>query len=150
MRIIDNNGYEYRTNSVNPFTVFGWGGPDDNITFNYNTKGNTTLSDVVGIPFFLDEDEIAAALAEEDRLADQNEEVASFDSNDYERSDSFDNVDDDMDDEDFDNSQKRTSKGLRKKSAAKGKAPKKKMKKAVLAPAKKAMKAKHKPSKEAL
>ncbi len=51
-RILDVNGYEYRTNSVNPFSDSRpqfW--RDNSITFNFNTKGNVTLSDVVGIPF---------------------------------------------------------------------------------------------------
>ena len=49
-RIIDITGYEYRANAVN---IFGgeccWDFRSPNITFNYNTKGNITLSDVVGI-----------------------------------------------------------------------------------------------------
>jgi len=61
-RVIDDNGYEYRTNSINP--VGGsccWGSSDDNLTFNYNTKGNVTLSDVVGIPFGFDNLDVVAA-----------------------------------------------------------------------------------------
>jgi len=49
-RIIDITGYEYRTNAINPFgsdCCWDFGSP--HITFNYNTKGNVTLSDVVGI-----------------------------------------------------------------------------------------------------
>ena len=46
-RILDNTGYEYRTNSLGitedePVTI-------DEFTFNYNTKGNITHSDIVGI-----------------------------------------------------------------------------------------------------
>jgi len=49
-RILDNNGYEYRTNSVNPFGRVEF--PlEANITFNFNTKGGVILSDVVGIVF---------------------------------------------------------------------------------------------------
>ena len=50
-RVIDENGYEYRTNSLNP--LFGsccWGSSEDKLTFNYNIKGDVTLSDVIGIP----------------------------------------------------------------------------------------------------
>ncbi len=63
-RILDNNGYEYRTNSVNPFTS----GPFDLFgavhTFNFNTESGVTLSDVVGLAFrvdFMDTGEILAA-----------------------------------------------------------------------------------------
>jgi len=49
-RIIDITGYEYRTNAIDINGEFGpWGRDRPNITFNYNTKGNITLSDVVGI-----------------------------------------------------------------------------------------------------
>lgn len=48
-RIEDNNGYEYRTNSVFPEPQ----GIDSSfatpITFNFNTEGNINLSDVVGL-----------------------------------------------------------------------------------------------------
>ncbi len=46
-RIVDNNGYEYRTNSLAvtfPSTIV-----TEQFTFNYNVKGNVTLSDVLGI-----------------------------------------------------------------------------------------------------
>ena len=59
-RIIDNNGYEYRTNSVNPersnFEYF-----DGSVTFNFNTKGNITLSDVVGLTFDIDNGEVVTS-----------------------------------------------------------------------------------------
>ncbi len=49
MRIIDDNGYEYRTNFVDT----GVGNPqsqgDDKLTFNFNTAGGVTLSDVFGL-----------------------------------------------------------------------------------------------------
>ncbi len=71
-RIIDDNGYEYRTNSVNPdgnfFTLF-----TETLTFNFNTKGNVTLSDIVGIVFDLEDGEIVAAdLADNYVAADIN------------------------------------------------------------------------------
>ena len=47
LRVLDNSGYEYRTNLQGVFT--GEEGSTPDITFNYNTKGGTTLSDVVGI-----------------------------------------------------------------------------------------------------
>jgi len=63
-RILDNNGYEYRTNSVNPFTS----GPFDLFgathTFNFNTEGDITFSDIVGLTFrvdFMETGEIIAA-----------------------------------------------------------------------------------------
>jgi len=53
LRIQDDNGYEYRTNllgedadrDIDNSTAA------DFMTFNFNTKGDVTLSDVVGIPF---------------------------------------------------------------------------------------------------
>jgi len=53
LRILDDNGYEYRTNlqgevhseSIDDFDAAQF------ITFNFNTKGGVTLSDVVGIPY---------------------------------------------------------------------------------------------------
>ena len=48
-RIIDDNGYEYRTNSIDRLGGCCWADNNSNLTFNYNTKGNITLSDVVGI-----------------------------------------------------------------------------------------------------
>lgn len=59
-RIIDDNGYEYRTNSVNPDGDFG-SSFTETLSFNFNTKGNVTLSDVVGIVFDLEDGEIVAA-----------------------------------------------------------------------------------------
>jgi len=55
-RVIDNNGYEYRTNSVNLQNV-GLGFFTESATFNFNTKGNITLSDVVGLTFDFDFEE---------------------------------------------------------------------------------------------
>jgi len=46
-RILDNTGNEYRTNSLG--ITEDEPVPIDEFTFNYNTKGNITLSDVVGI-----------------------------------------------------------------------------------------------------
>jgi len=59
-RVIDDNGYEYRTNSPDGLGGCCWGSEDDIISFNYNTKGNVTLSDVIGIPSRLDGEIIAA------------------------------------------------------------------------------------------
>ena len=47
MRILDNSGYEYRTNLQGVFTTFQETIP--NLNFNYNTVGGITLSDIVGI-----------------------------------------------------------------------------------------------------
>lgn len=47
MRILDISGYEYRTNLQGIFTSFQAINP--NLTFNYNTNGGVTLSDVIGI-----------------------------------------------------------------------------------------------------
>jgi len=52
MRIIDNNGYEYRTNAVAPFFSDTFGDDDDDsqfYSFNFNQVGGVSLSDVVGI-----------------------------------------------------------------------------------------------------
>ena len=59
-RVIDDNGYEYRANSVNPQNG-GLGSFTEGATFNFNTKGNITLSDVVGLTFNLGEGEVSAA-----------------------------------------------------------------------------------------
>jgi len=47
-RVIDNNGYEYRTNSPH-FPSLGSFNGSDPITFNFNTKNGVILSDVIGI-----------------------------------------------------------------------------------------------------
>ena len=49
LRMLDSTGYEYRTNLQGIFTSFRELVP--NLTFNYNSIGGTTLSDVVGIVF---------------------------------------------------------------------------------------------------
>ena len=55
-RIVDNNGYEYRTNSINPGARdFGFW-LNESITFNYNTKGGITLSDIVGVAFAIQQE----------------------------------------------------------------------------------------------
>lgn len=46
-RIVDNNGYEYRTNST-PFPSAGTFFGDVPITFNFNNKNGVILSDVIG------------------------------------------------------------------------------------------------------
>jgi len=61
VRIEDNNGYEYRTN-LNGVSMQRYDSDDDIYSFNYNTQGGITLSDVVGI--MLDDvqtSEVAAA-----------------------------------------------------------------------------------------
>jgi len=60
-RVIDDNGYEYRANSVIQISEFGF--LTEGATFNFNTKGNITLSDVVGLTFDFDieEGEVSAA-----------------------------------------------------------------------------------------
>ena len=50
LRIEDNNGYEYRTN-LNGIGEFPQDASEDVFTFNFNTLGGVTLSDVVGIQF---------------------------------------------------------------------------------------------------
>lgn len=62
LRIIDDNGYEYRTNaqtmtdvlaiSITPFPPF----PEAFMTFNFNSFSGVTLSDVVGLTFTGDHD----------------------------------------------------------------------------------------------
>lgn len=54
LRVIDNNGYEYRTNAQKigeTFIEVPPGIPFVFHSFNFNTKGGVNLSDVVGIPF---------------------------------------------------------------------------------------------------
>jgi len=55
MRIIDNNGYEYRTNAQTSqqFAEFSPGEPDIFYSFNFNQLGGVSLSDVVGINLFI-------------------------------------------------------------------------------------------------
>ncbi len=61
-RIIDITGYEYRTNAINSSSSrSSWESGSPNITFNYNTKGNITLSDVVGIAVGFDNGEVSVA-----------------------------------------------------------------------------------------
>ena len=47
-RVVDNSGYEYRTNST-PFPSAGSFFGDVPITFNFNTKNGVILSDIIGI-----------------------------------------------------------------------------------------------------
>lgn len=58
MRIIDNNGYEYRTNAqAAQFpTPFSPGEPGIFYSFNFNQQGGVSLSDVVGLTLFKVED----------------------------------------------------------------------------------------------
>jgi len=50
-RVVDDEGYEYRTNAAGIYSRMGrqTGGFPNVYSFNYNTKGGVTLSDVVGI-----------------------------------------------------------------------------------------------------
>ena len=74
-RVVDNAGYEYRTNAVNGLSGSGpWAAFSPNITFNYNTEGNVTLSDVIGIPF----DRLHGAI-DEISVADITSTFAPFD-----------------------------------------------------------------------
>ena len=58
-RVVDNNGYEYRTNSASPgIPVRSFG---ETLKFNFNSQGEVTLSDVVGIVYDLVDGEIVAA-----------------------------------------------------------------------------------------
>lgn len=51
LRIIDNSGYEYRTNLQGEDGDRDIDTLDNFATFNFNTKGGVTLSDIVAIPF---------------------------------------------------------------------------------------------------
>jgi len=53
MRILDDNGYEYRTNLLDEQHERDFDNEfaENFMTFNFNTKGGVTLSDVVGIPY---------------------------------------------------------------------------------------------------
>jgi len=50
-RILDNNGYEYRTNLIGIDDDENVGPLDEFATFNFNTRGGVTLSDIVIINF---------------------------------------------------------------------------------------------------
>ena len=62
-RILDNNGYEYRTNSVNPFTSGSFDFFGVTHTFNFNTEAGVSLSDIVGLTFIVDLQNTAEILA---------------------------------------------------------------------------------------
>ena len=63
LRILDNNGYEYRTNAQ-AFASFddfiSSENPEKFYSFNFNQEGGVTLSDVVGITLFLDVENMLA------------------------------------------------------------------------------------------
>ena len=60
-RILDNNGYEYRTNSVTPNGGCCWGNDNnDFLTFNFNSENGVILSDVVGLTFNREGEVLAA------------------------------------------------------------------------------------------
>ena len=50
LRIEDSNGYEYRTN-LNGFEEQPLSSERDDFTFNFNTEGGITLSDIIGMQF---------------------------------------------------------------------------------------------------
>jgi len=50
-RVLDNNGYEYRTNSIFPSPPTGPFFTSSPFTFNYNSNNGVTLSDVIGFVF---------------------------------------------------------------------------------------------------
>lgn len=63
MRILDNNGYEYRTNAISGF-LFITGDFDrdiQNYSFNFNKKSGVELSDIVGVTIVGGADEVEAA-----------------------------------------------------------------------------------------
>lgn len=68
MRIIDNNGYEYRTNahgSLSRVDTFDPSiNPDVFFSFNFNQQGGVTLSDVVGITLYRVSDDEAPFFGE--------------------------------------------------------------------------------------
>lgn len=55
-RVVDNSGYEYRTNSASVPNVFPGESPDDVLTFNFNTVSGVSMSDVIGITLTVCED----------------------------------------------------------------------------------------------
>jgi hypothetical protein len=61
LRILDDNGYEYRTNMLFPFSGSSAWGTGDLLTFNYNTEGNITHADILGIPFTFQDTEVIVA-----------------------------------------------------------------------------------------
>jgi len=62
-RIIDNNGYEYRTNSVDPDGDCCWDMNNTPLTFNFNTNNGVVLSDVVGLTFNREGEVLAADIS---------------------------------------------------------------------------------------
>jgi len=68
-RVADNSGYEYRTNAqsvTNGFSEEGTLPPNEFYSFNFNSNGGITLSDVVGITYSftdIEEDEAIEATA---------------------------------------------------------------------------------------
>ena len=62
LRILDNAGYEYRTNMVGTQVISADLEDTGQITLNYNNQGGVSLSDVVGFSFDqVDESEVVAA-----------------------------------------------------------------------------------------
>ena len=50
-RVLDNNGYEYRTNSLGTSLFDEIISPNSEVTFNFNIQGEVSLSDIIGITF---------------------------------------------------------------------------------------------------
>ena len=50
-RVLDNNGYEYRTNSLGTSLFDEISSPDSEASFNFNIQGEVSLSDIIGITF---------------------------------------------------------------------------------------------------
>jgi len=75
MRIIDDNGYEYRTNAQAGDT-FEESDEDPLAFFNFNTEGGVTLSDIVGIAFNDDFDEGEAVV--DDQFAVLNIDILNL------------------------------------------------------------------------
>ena len=74
IRMLDNSGYEYRTNIAgDPVGLDGENFGGNTITINFNTAGGVTLSDVIGFVYTKNED------AGEVEIADILENFAGFD-----------------------------------------------------------------------
>ena len=50
-RVLDNNGYEYRTNSLGTSLFDEISSPNSEASFNFNMQGEVSLSDIIGITF---------------------------------------------------------------------------------------------------
>ena len=78
LRIIDNSGYEYRTNGQSENAFDPEDPPNERYaTFNYNTSGGITLSDIVGVAY--EDDGDAGEAIVDDILDDDNFAVINID-----------------------------------------------------------------------